>query len=261
MSYNGMDISGKVCFVTGGTSGIGKAIALAYAKAGAKVVAASVDEAQIPVMKKELGEGNDCLFMDVTKPESVQGVVDQVVKKYGRIDAMLNAAGITKRVPTLEMSLEDWNKIINVNLNGAFIVSQIVGRAMKAQTPDSQGLRGAIVHIASLSTFMAFEGVAAYSVSKSGVGGLVKALANDWAQYGIRVNAIAPGVFPTELNKKLIEGTPRGDFLIKHTPMARFGAADELTGAAIYLISPCASFTTGHILAVDGGFLVRAVGV
>jgi NAD(P)-dependent dehydrogenase (short-subunit alcohol dehydrogenase family) len=261
MAYSGLDISGKICLVTGGTSGIGRAIALAYAKAGARVVAGSTSESKVAAMKAELGEGHDCLPVDVTKPQSVQSAVDHVIKKYGRIDAMVNAAGVTKRVPTMEMTLEDWNRIINVNLTGAFIVCQAVGRAMKNQTPDAQGVRGSIINIASLSTFMAFEGVCAYGSSKSGVGGLTKSLANDWAQYGIRVNAIAPGVFPTDLNRKLIEGTPRGEFLKKHTPMDRFGNADELAGAAIYLISPSASFTTGHILAVDGGFLVRAVGV
>jgi NAD(P)-dependent dehydrogenase (short-subunit alcohol dehydrogenase family) len=260
MAYSGLDITGKICLVAGGTSGIGKAIALAYAQAGAVVVAGSSSDSKVSAMKEELGQAHDCLAIDVTSPASVQSAVEYTVKKYGKIDAMVNAAGVTKRVPTMDMSLEDWTRIINVNLNGTFILCQAVGRVMRNQTPDAQGLRGSILNIASLSSFMAFEGVCAYGTSKSGVAGLTKSLANDWAQYGIRVNAIAPGVFPTDLNRKLIEGTPRGEFLKKHTPMERFGKADELTGAAIYLISPSASFTTGHILAVDGGFLVRAVG-
>ncbi|HUB24734.1 MAG TPA: SDR family oxidoreductase, partial [Tepidisphaeraceae bacterium] len=125
--------------------------------------------------------------------------------------------------------------------------------------PDNQGLRGAIVNIASLNSFISLSEVLAYASSKSGVMGVTRGLANEWAQYGIRVNGIAPGVFPTDLNRPLIEGTPRGEWLRKHTPLDRFGRSEELVGAAIYLISPSASFTTGETIIVDGGFLSRGV--
>ncbi len=263
MAYGGLDISGKVCLITGGTSGIGRAIALGYAQAGAKVVAGSTNPDKVEAIKKELsqhGDHHDATPINVADVESVRAAVDFTLQKYGRIDAMVNAAGVIKRQPTLEFPLEEWERIIRINLTGNFIICQAVGRVMKDQTPDAKGMRGAIVNIASLSSFMALEGVAAYGCSKAGVVALTKFLANDWAQYGIRVNGIAPGVFPTPLNRHLIEGTPRGEWFKKHTPAGRFGDADELVGAAIYLISPSASFTTGETIAVDGGFLVRGVG-
>ena len=146
-------------------------------------------------------------------------------------------------------------------MNGTFIVNQAAGRVMKNQTPNEQGERGAIVNIASLNSYISLTEVMAYASSKSGVLGIIRGLANEWAQYGIRVNGIAPGVFPTDLNRKLIEGTPRGEFLKAHTPQGRFGRAEELVGAAIYLISPSASYTNGHTIIVDGGFLTRGVGI
>lgn len=257
--YPGLDISGKVCLVTGGTSGIGRAIALGFAQAGAKVVAGSTNPDKVAAMKKELGGENDSLPVDVSSVQSVQSAVDATVKKYGRIDALVNAAGVTKRMPALDFPLDEWERIIKINLTGNFILCQAVARVMKDQSPDNRGIRGAMVNIASLSSFVGLEGVTAYSVSKAGVMALTKNLANDWAQYGIRVNAIAPGVFPTDLNRSLIEGTPRGDWFKKHTPLARFGDAQELVGAAVYLISPSASFTTGETLIVDGGFLAKGV--
>lgn len=262
MAYTGFDISNKVCLISGGTSGIGRAIALGYAACGAKVVAGSTNPDKVAGIRKELaahGDGHDAVTLDVSNQQSVQAAVDHVAKKYGRIDVMVNAAGVTKRQPTIEMSVEDFERIIRVNLIGNFIIAQAVGRVMKDQSPDAQGVRGAIVNIASLSSFVALEGVCAYGCSKTAVMHLTKSLANDWAQYAIRVNAIAPGVFPTDLNRSLIEGTPRGEWFKKHTPMNRFGNADELVGAAIYLVSPAASFTTGETLIVDGGFLAKGV--
>jgi NAD(P)-dependent dehydrogenase (short-subunit alcohol dehydrogenase family) len=261
MPYSGLDITGRVCLVAGGTSGIGRAIALGLAQAGAKVIAGSSSQKKVEAIKNELEAGNDALVLDVADPKSVQGAVDHCVKAHGRIDAMVNAAGVIKRQPTMDFPLEEWERIIRVNLTGTFLICQAVGRVMKGQTPDAQGLRGSIVNIASLTTFVAFEAVGAYGASKAGVAGLTRSLANDWAQYGIRVNAIAPGVFPTELNRKLIEGTPRGQWLKDHTPLGRFGMAEEIAGAAIYLISPSASFTSGQVIAIDGGFLARGVGI
>lgn len=257
--HPGLDITGRVCLITGGTSGIGRAIAMGYAQAGAKVVACSSSADKVGAIRKELGEAHEALQMDVCDSRSCAGAVEQVVKKFGRLDVLVNAAGVTKRLPTLEFPVEEFERIIRVNLTGNFIVAQAAGRVMKDQTPDNKGVRGAIVNIASLSSYVALEGVCAYGCSKAAVAHLTKSLANDWAQYGIRVNAIAPGVFPTPLNRHLIEGTPRGEWFKKHTPMGRFGDADELVGAAIYLISPSASFTTGEIISVDGGFLARGV--
>ena len=258
-TYRGFDVSGKVCLVTGGTSGIGRAIALGLAQAGATVVAGSTSADKVAGIKKELGAGHEALQIDVGSESSVKSAVEQTVRKFGKLDAVVNAAGVIKKQPSLEMPASEFERIVRVNLVGNFIVAQAAGRVMKEQAPDSRGIRGCILNIASLNSFISFSEVLAYASSKAGVLGLTRGLANEWAQYGIRVNAIAPGVFPTDLNRPLIEGTPRGEWLRKHTPLGRFGDAEELVGAAIYLISPAASFTTGETIVVDGGFLAKAV--
>jgi NAD(P)-dependent dehydrogenase (short-subunit alcohol dehydrogenase family) len=259
MAYRGLDISGKICLVTGGTSGIGLAIAKGFAEAGAIVVAGSTNPDKVQAAKKELGGANDAVTLNVSDEASVKAAVDHVVKKFGRIDAAVNAAGVIKRQASLEMPVAEFRRIVEINLVGNFIVDQAVGRAMKDQKSDERGQRGSIVNIASLNSFISLNEVLAYACSKSGVMGLTRGLANEWAQYGIRVNGIAPGVFPTDLNRPLIEGTPRGEWLKNHTPLGRFGSADELVGAAIYLISPSSSYTTGETIIVDGGFLARGV--
>jgi NAD(P)-dependent dehydrogenase (short-subunit alcohol dehydrogenase family) len=269
MSYTGFNISGKIVLVTGGTSGIGRAIALGCAQAGAKVVAGSTNPDKVAAMKKELNAvdggggvgGHEATPINVADEASVKAAFDFTVKKYGRVDAVINSAGVIKRQPSLEMPVEEFRRIVDINLTGTFIVNQAAGRIMKNQTPDARGERGSIVNIASLNSYISLTEVLAYASSKSGVLGIIRGLANEWAQYGIRVNGIAPGVFPTDLNRKLIEGTPRGEFLKAHTPQGRFGQAEELVGAAIYLISPAASYTNGHTMIVDGGFISRGVGV
>ncbi len=259
MPVNKLDISGKVCLVTGGTSGIGQAIAMEFAEAGARVIAGSSSAGKVAAMKEQLGPDHGALRLDVTDAASVKAAVDHTVKRYGRLDAVVNAAGVIKKQASLEMPPEEFARIVNVNLVGNFIVAQAAGRVMKDQTPDAHGLRGSIINIASLNSYMSLSEVLAYACSKSGVMGLTRGLANEWAQYGIRVNGIAPGVFPTDLNRPLIEGTPRGAWLRQHTPLDRFGEAGEVVGAAIYLISDAASFTTGHTIVIDGGFLTRGV--
>jgi NAD(P)-dependent dehydrogenase (short-subunit alcohol dehydrogenase family) len=259
MSYNGFDISGQVCLVTGGTSGLGRAIARGFAQAGAKVVAGSSSADKVDAMRNELGAGHDALRLDVADEKSVAAAMAHTTSKFGRLDAVVNAAGVIKKEPSLNLSVAEFERIIRINLTGSFIVAQAAARVMKEQKPDVRGHRGSIVFIASLNSFISLSEVLAYASSKSGVLGLVRGLANEWAQLGIRVNAIAPGVFPTDLNRPLIENTPRGDWLKKHTPMGRFGDADELVGAAIYLISPSASYTAGQTLIVDGGFMSRGV--
>jgi NAD(P)-dependent dehydrogenase (short-subunit alcohol dehydrogenase family) len=259
MPYAGLDISGKVCLVTGGTSGIGRAIALGFAQAGAKVVAGSTNPDKVSAIKKELGGGHEAVQMDVSSEPSVKVAFEFALKKFGRLDAVVNAAGVIKKQPSLEMPVEEFDRICRINLTGSFIVAQQAGRIMKDQQPDAHGVRGSIVFIASLNSYISLSEVLAYASSKSGVLGLTRGLANEWAQYGIRVNGIAPGVFPTDLNRPLIEGTERGSWLKKHTPLGRFGSAEELVGAAIYLVSPSASYTTGHTVIVDGGFLSRGV--
>lgn len=262
--YKPLDISGKVCLVTGGTSGIGREIALGFAQAGAKVVAGSTNPDKVAAIAKELGSGHHAVRIDVADETSVRNAIAETRNKFGRIDAVVNAAGVIARKPSLEVTTEEFERIIKTNLTGSFIVAREAAKVMKDQPPtgskgDRGGERGNIVFIASLNSYISLVEVLAYATSKSGVLGLVRGLANEWANIGIRVNAIAPGVFPTDLNRPLIEGTDRGRWLKAHTPLGRFGDADELVGAAVYLVSPAASYTTGETIIVDGGFLAKGV--
>jgi NAD(P)-dependent dehydrogenase (short-subunit alcohol dehydrogenase family) len=264
MSDSGFDISGKVVFVTGGTSGIGKAIALGCAQAGAKVIAGSTNPDKVSAIREELkgiGASNDATSINVADEASVKSAFEFAVARGGRLDAVIHSAGVIKKQPSLEMPIAEFRRIIDVNLTGTFIVNQAAARVMKEQSPGLRGERGSIVNIASINSFISLIEVLAYGASKCGVIGIIRGLANEWAQYGIRVNGVAPGVVETDLNRKLINGTPRGDFLKAHTPQGRFGTAEEMVGAAIYLISPAASHTNGHTMIVDGGFLTRGVGV
>ena len=258
MAYAGLDISGRICLVSGGTSGIGRAIALALKDAGAKVVAGSSNAEKVAAMKNELGAGHDAVRIDVSDEDSVQGAIEHTVNRFGRLDALINAAGVIARKPSLEVTTAEFERIVKINLTGSFIVGREAIKVMKNQSPDVRGQRGSIIFIASLNSYISLREVLAYASSKSGVLGLVRGFANEFAELGIRVNGIAPGVFPTDLNRPLIEGTARGEWLKAHTPLGRFGDVEELCGAAIYLISPSGSFTTGETIVVDGGYLAPA---
>ncbi len=257
--YKGLDVSGMVVLVTGGTSGIGRAIALGFKESGAKVVAGSTNPDKVAAIAKELGGGHHAVQMDVSNEASVQKAIAATKEKFSRIDAVVNSAGVIAKKPSLEVTTEEFERIVRINLTGSFIVARESAKVMKDQSPGHKGVRGSIIFIASINSFISLSEVLAYGSSKSGVMGLIRGLANEWAKLGIRVNGIAPGVFPTDLNRPLIEGTERGKWLTGHTPMNRFGDANELVGAAIYLASPAASYTTGETIIVDGGFLAKGV--
>jgi NAD(P)-dependent dehydrogenase (short-subunit alcohol dehydrogenase family) len=250
------DLGGKCAVVIGGTSGLGKAIALGLAEAGADVVAASrrqEDTQQVAKQIESLGRRGLPVTVNVRDRASIELLQRKVLDTFGKVDILVNAAGITHKTPTLECSEDDWNSVLDVNLNGTWRACQIFGNTM-----IGQGF-GKILNIASLTTFVGFNQVAAYAVSKAGVGALTKTLAIELAPHKICVNAIAPGVFPTALNAELILHTARGRELKMRTPMKRFGQMDEITGGAIYLVSDAASFVTGEILVIDGGFLASGV--
>ena len=256
MSQSLFDLSGRVAVVTGGTTGLGHAIALGLARAGADVVASSRRAEQVEKTAAEieaLGRTTLRITSDVQKRETVQALHSAVISEYGKVDILVNAAGVTHKSPTLEESEAEWSRVIETNLTGTLRGCQIFAPSMvKAGW-------GRIINIGSLTTFVGFYQVAAYSASKAAVGSLTKVLAIELAKSGVNVNAIAPGMFPTDLNAPLIQGTPRGEELMMRSPMGRFGKAEELVGAAVFLASQASSFVTGEIIAVDGGFLASGV--
>jgi len=253
-----MDLTGRTCFVIGGTSGIGLELARGFASAGASVSIGSSSRARVDAAREEF-EG-DVLYIDVTDEASVSGALSEFLRSNGRLDVLVNTAGIVQQKPTLEMELDEWKQIIDVNLNGAFLVSREAAKVMLSQERRPSGERGCMLHIASMASFVALAEVAAYGCSKAGVVQLTKSLASDWARHGIRVNAIAPGFFITDLNRERLEGTPRGNAALDRTPMGRFGAPSELVGPALFLCGDWGSFTTGEVVVVDGGFLARGIG-
>jgi NAD(P)-dependent dehydrogenase (short-subunit alcohol dehydrogenase family) len=256
MTSKVFDLSDRVAVVIGGTSGIGRAIALGLADAGAHVVPTSRREEQVHISAKEIRErGRRTLerTSDVSNRSSLDSLLDACVSEFGKVDILVNSAGKTKRTPTLEVSDDEWNDIINTNLTGVLHGCQVFGRHMVQQG------YGRIINIASLSTFVALYEVAAYAASKAAVASLTKSLAIEWAPFGVNVNAIAPGVFRTALNQKLLDETERGKEFLLRTPMRRFGKVEELAGAAVFLASDAASFITGEVLVVDGGFLASGV--
>ena len=250
-----LPLTGKTAVVVGGTLGIGRALSLGMAAAGADVVATSRGQDAVNIIAAEieaLGRRSMSVASDVTDRQSMVQLRDAVLAEFGKVDILVNSAGITRRIPTLECTEDIWNSIMNVNLTGTLRTCQIFGSAMLERGS------GCILNIASMATFVAFHEVAAYGASKAAVGSLTRSLAVEWAQRGVRVNAIAPGIFPTALNRELLESA-RGNELMMRTPMGRFGEVEEIVGAAVYLCSDAASFTTGRILIVDGGQLASGV--
>jgi NAD(P)-dependent dehydrogenase (short-subunit alcohol dehydrogenase family) len=236
---NCFDLTGRVAVVIGGTSGIGLALAEGLAEHGATVVASG-----------RRTTGYPC---DVRSRASVDGLRDAVLAEHGHIDILVYAAGYTFRKATVDVTEQEWSTLMDTNLAGAVRASQSFYEPLRVSG------QGRIIHIASLSSFVAFQEVSAYCAAKTALLSLTRSLAVEWARDGISVNAIAPGLFPTEMNRHIIVGTARGDELIARTPMKRFGETKELVGTAVFLASDAASFLTGQCIAVDGGYLASGV--
>lgn len=256
MVYKPFDLTDKVAVVIGGTSGIGRAIAFGLAEAGADVAPTSRRIEQVTETAQAIeqrGRRSLAVASDVSDKASLENLLSKCVETFGQVDILVNSAGKTKRTPTVDVAEAEWNDILDTNVTGTLRACQVFGRHMLERK------YGRIVNIASLSTFVALYEVAAYSASKAAVASLTKSLAIEWAPHGVNVNAIAPGVFRTALNQKLLDETDRGREFLLRTPMKRFGQVEELAGAACFLASDAASFITGEVLVVDGGFLASGV--
>jgi 2-deoxy-D-gluconate 3-dehydrogenase len=244
----------RVAFVTGSSSGIGKAIAIAMAEAGASVIchaSKSGGASETVAAIEKLGAGSVEIAGDMADKEVPKKMMDQVIGSFGRIDILVNNAGTIRRAPAVDFSEEDWQAVIDVNLTSVFRMSQIAGRAMI----DNGG--GKIVNIASLLSFQGGITVPAYTASKSGVAGLTKALANEWAKNNINVNAIAPGYIATKNTEALQADETRNRQILERIPSGRWGKPEDIAGAAVFLSSAASDYLNGHILVVDGGWMGR----
>jgi len=257
------DLTGQVALITGGGSGIGKACAAALVQHGCRVMLGGRTLSKVQDAAHELDALSDmpgghpmaaAVQLDVASDGSVQAAIQQTVGVFGGLHLVINSAGVMCKKPTFDLTREDMNRLYDIHVTGALRVSQAAGQLFREQH------QGSIINIASISSYVSLTEVTAYAAAKSAMMGLTRSLANEWAKYGIRANGIAPGFVPTDLNRKMIEGTDRGRRILEHTPMARFGQGEEIAGAAVYLASPAASFVNGVTIPVDGGYLASGIG-
>jgi NAD(P)-dependent dehydrogenase (short-subunit alcohol dehydrogenase family) len=244
-------VSGQVVLVSGGSRGIGRAIAEGFAQRGAQVIITGRNQAtleQTTTAMVSAGTNVQSLVCDVAQPSAIGPLVERVIRDCGRIDTLINAAGVNRRRPAATLTEEDYDFVLDINLKGAFLLSQAVGRHMIGRRSGSQ------INIASLTTDRPLKHVAPYAISKAGLGQMTRALAMEWGPNGVRVNAIAPGFIVTDLTRKLWTDESMQAWAMANTPQRRLGQPQDLIGAALFLASPAAAFLTGQILYVDGGF-------
>ncbi len=251
-----LDLEGRVAVVIGGTSGLGRSISISLAEGGAHVVASGrrgqlVEDVAAQI--ENIGRRTMRETVDVSSRASIDALRDRVMGEFGHVDVLVNAAGRISRIKTKDLPEAEWHSTLDTNLTGMLRACQ------SFYEPLVKSGRGRVINIASLSSFVGLKEVAAYSASKAAMMSLTRSLALEWAPLGVNVNAIAPGVFRTELNQKLLDNTERGREFLMRTPMGRFGTAGELAGAAVLLASDAASFITGQCIVVDGGFLASGV--
>ncbi len=243
------ELNDKVAVVTGGSRGIGKGIALVLARAGADIAIADVLDAGDAVKEIEaLGRKAISVKTDVSNKKSVDSMIKEVVSNFGKIDIMVNNAGILRLAQIENMEEKEWEKVIDVNLKGCFLCSQAAGKEMIKQKS------GSIINIASVAGIAAYQQGAAYSASKAGIILLTKALAGEWGKHGIRVNAICPGAIQTDMTKGMLEDEKMKQGIIMQVPLGRIGVPEDIGEAALFLASDAAGYVTGHALVADGGW-------
>jgi NAD(P)-dependent dehydrogenase (short-subunit alcohol dehydrogenase family) len=243
-------LDGKTALVTGGAAGIGAAIAAGYATKGARIAVVDLNETAAAKTASGLPTESRGFYCDVADPESVRGTVDAVLDVFGRVDILVNSAGVVQLAAAEELSVKAWDATIDVNLKGTFLMCQAVGRSML----EAGG--GVIVNMASQAATVALDQHVAYCASKFGVVGVSKVLAAEWGPRGVRVNTISPTVVLTELGRKAWDG-PHGDALKKLIPTGRFAYPDEIAAAAVYLASDAAAMVNGADLVIDGGYTIK----
>ncbi|MBR0550899.1 2-dehydro-3-deoxy-D-gluconate 5-dehydrogenase KduD [Stakelama marina] len=249
---NMFDLTGKVAVVTGANTGIGQGIALALAEAGADIAAVGRTPAEDTVARaREFGRKAEIVSADLSTIEPVARVVAEAVEKLGGCDILVNNAGIIRRNDSIDFTEEDWDAVVDTNMKSVFFLCQAAARHMLKQG------RGKIINIASLLSFQGGIRVPSYTASKSGVAGLTKILANEWAAKGINVNAIAPGYIATNNTQALREDADRSKSILERIPAGRWGDPKDMGGAAVFLASNASDYVDGHVLAVDGGWLAR----
>jgi NAD(P)-dependent dehydrogenase (short-subunit alcohol dehydrogenase family) len=243
-------LTNKIAIVTGGGSGIGRCVAIAFSEFGARVLIADIDKKATDLVVSEIkaarGEAT-AIRVDVTQPNEVQEMVNLAVEAYGRIDILFNNAGINIRGPAESFSLEDWNKVIAVNLTGMFNCAQAVGKVMIQQGG------GKIINTASVSAKLGHPGNLAYAAAKHGVVGMTKVMAVEWGKYGVNVNSIAPGVIKTPMTMKAFADPKKYQELVSKVPLGRLGEPDDLIGTVIFLASQASNYVTGQTIYIEGG--------
>ena len=263
MASTSFDLTDLGVLITGGASGIGKAIAAGMLEHGAKVMIGSRTTEKVEAAVKDLNRQVEIIdeeshvagvSLDVTKDASVERAIHKTVDLFGRLDVLVNSAGVLVKKPTFELDLDEFNQLHETHVTGTLRCCQAAGQLMREQHA------GCIINLASISSFVDLVEVTAYAAAKNAILGLTRGLANEWAKFGIRTNAIAPGFIPTDLNRKMLEGTDRGRRILEHTPMARFGTPEEIAGGAVFLASPAAGFVNGHTLVIAGGYLASGIG-
>ncbi len=248
-------LNGRIALITGASRGLGQAMALGLAEAGADVVGLDImsSDTDTGTQVRALGRRFHEIIADLRQAntDDLENIVAEVERQMGSLDILVNNAGIIRRAPAIEFSEQDWDDVLHINLRALFFLSQAAAKAMMPRK------RGKIINVASMLSFQGGITVPSYTAAKSGVAGVTRALANEWAQYGINVNAIAPGYMATDNTAPLRADTARSTSILERIPAGRWGEPDDLKGTAVYLASDAASYMHGAIVPVDGGWLTR----